>query len=184
MSAAALGPRRGLGLLAGLGGRASGRVRDELAAPARRVVLGGLDATLSGLDSALTSPLAQEVLDRILASAFADDLLDRIVSRIDDSPEAERLVGRVIDSRLVDVAMLQLLESEGLWTLVDQIARSPAVLEAVSSQGVGFANQMAGVVRDRSRMADDRLETLVRQVARRGRRADVPPPGAGPDQSP
>jgi hypothetical protein len=61
----------------------------------------------------------------------------------------------------------RLLESEDLWLLVDEVARSPSVTEAISHQGVGFAEQMAGVVRARSRTADARVERLARRVLRR-----------------
>jgi hypothetical protein len=150
---------------------------------ARGTVLSTVDASLSTLDAVLRSPLAQEVIDRVLASALAEDVLERLVGRAVDSPDAERLVGRVIDSRLVDMAMLQLLESDGLWVLVEQIAQSPAVTDAISQQGVGFADQMAGVVRDRSRIADDRLERLGRRLARRAPR-DAAPPGSAPAPGP
>jgi hypothetical protein len=85
-----------------------------------------------------------------------------------ESPQAERLVARVIESRLLDEAVTRLLESEELWLLVDEVARSPSVTEAISHQGVGFAEQMAGVMRDRSRTADARVERLARRLLRRG----------------
>jgi hypothetical protein len=117
LGAAALGPGREL---ARLGGRVA---RDALGAPARWALLSALDVALSTLDAAASSPVAEEALERIRASAVADDVLERLVARaVDspaaerlvgravDSPGAERLVGRVIDSRMLDAAMLQLLE--------------------------------------------------------------------------
>ena len=41
--------------------------------------------------------------------------------------------------------MLELLENDGLWVVVEEIAQSPAVTAAIGQQGVGFANQ-AGMV--------------------------------------
>ena len=164
-----------MGTLASLGAPAFRSVRHL----GGRTFLSALDAGLSTLDLALNSALAREAIDRILASPLAEDVLERLVGRAVDSPDAERLVGRVIDSRLVDAAVVQLLESDGLWVLVEQIARSPAVTAAISQQGVGFANQMAGVVRDRSRTADDQLEGIVRRLSRRARR-DSGPQDRGP----
>jgi hypothetical protein len=163
--------------------RFAGVGRRAAAAPARWAVLTAVDATLSVLDEVLASPLTQEVVDRILASPVSDAVLERLVGRAVDSPEAERLVGRLIDSRLVEAAMLDLLENEGLWILVAEIAQSPAVTAAISQQGVGFANQMAGVVRQRSLTADDRLEGFVRRLARRTPRT-VAPEGGEPAQAP
>jgi hypothetical protein len=109
--------------------------------------------------------LAEEIAARILEGPE----LERIVARVLDSPATERLVARVIDSRAVDEAVARLLESEDLWLLVDQIARSPAVTEAISHQGAGFADQVAGVVRGRSQSADDRVERVARRLLRRER---------------
>ena len=71
--------------------------------------------------------------------------------------------------------MARLLESEELWLLVDEIARSPAVTEAIGQQSIGFADQVAGAVRTRSFSADDRLEGAARRLLRRPRRVDTPP---------
>jgi hypothetical protein len=150
------------------------------AAATRWTVLSTLDATLAVADRTLGSPLAREAVARILTSPLLDDVLrrlalqaldspelERLVSEALDSPEAERLAGRVIDSRLIDVVVERLLVSDGLWVLVDEIAQSPSVTEAISHQGAGFANQIAGVARDRSRSADDRLEQLAARLASR-----------------
>jgi hypothetical protein len=96
-----------------------------------------------------------------------------------ESQAAERLVGRVIEGPLLDEAVARLLESEDLWLFIDVIARSPAVTDAISTQGLGFADQVAGVVRTRSLKADNRLETAVRGLVRRRRpQSDpvIPPP--------
>ena len=54
--------------------------------------------------------------------------------------------------------------------MVDEIARSPAVTEAITQQSLGFADQVAGGVRDRSRNADEVLERVARRALRRRRR--------------
>jgi hypothetical protein len=164
VGAAALGP------VWGLGRRADRRLRGALAEPAQRAFLSAFDVALEGFDAALRSQVAQVAFDRVLASAFADDFLDRVIARVADSPDVERLVLGFVDSRLVDAVLLQLLQSEGLWVLVEEVVQSPTVTSAISQQGVGFANQMAGVMRDRSRSADDRLERLARRFTRRAPR--------------
>jgi hypothetical protein len=153
--------------LAGVGRRAA-------AAPARWALLTTVDTTLFVVDDVLASPITKEAFERIVASPVVEDVLERLVARALDSPEAERLVGRLIDSRLVETAMLDLLENEGLWMLVEEIAQSPAVTAAIGQQGVGFANQMAGVVRQRSLSADDRIERFARRFARRAPRPGTP----------
>ncbi len=165
---AALG---GLGLhgaarVAGAGARMERRARDALGNAASRTALGALDALLE-------SRFADEALERMLASPG----MDRLSARAIESPAAERLVARVIQSPLLDEAVERLLESEDLWLLVDEIARSPAVTEAIGSQGLGFADQVADAVRTRSLRADDRLEHAARRLLRyrRTRAAEAQP---------
>lgn len=140
-------------------------VRDLVGMPLR--VTAGLAsrATLAAVDVALASRLAVEIVDRVLAS----EALEHVLA----SAQAAAVPQRVIDSRLIDEFVERLLESEELWVLVDEIARSPAVTEAIGTQGIGFADQVAGVVRDRSRTADARVERLARRLLRR--RPDAPP---------
>jgi hypothetical protein len=135
------------------------------------------------------APDIARLADRLLAAGIADDIAQRLVEgpelerivvaamespgaarlgdRILDSPQAEQLVARVIGSRLIDEAVARLLESKDLWLLVDEIARSPSVTAAISHQSVGFAEEMAGVVRDRSQKADARVERIARRLLRR-----------------
>jgi hypothetical protein len=163
LSAAALRPAVDVGRLA----------RHSFAGPARWTVLSALDAALSSLDAALTSPLAAEVGERIRTSAIAVDVLQPLLQRTIDSPEAERLMRNVVDSRVVSGLLNELPDNDELWALVDEIAQSPAVTEAISRQSLSFADQMAGVVRKRSLSADDRVERLARRLAHRRQRERV-----------
>jgi hypothetical protein len=122
-------------------------------------------------------------LERIVVAALESPGAERIADRVVDSPSAERLVARIIESRLLDEAVARLLESEELWILVDEIARSPAVTEAISHQGAGLADEVAGAVRERSLSADDRIERVARRLLRRrprDRPAVGPPSRARP----
>jgi hypothetical protein len=58
--------------------------------------------------------------------------------------------------------------------MVDEIAQSPVVSDAIAHQSLSFADEMAGEVRTRSRRIDDRLASAARRAF--GRR-----PEAGPD---
>jgi hypothetical protein len=114
-----------------------------------------------------------DLVDRTAARVLDGPEFDRVVDQALDSPAMERLVGRVIESKLLDEAVARLLESEELWLLVDEIARSPAVTEAITQQSLGFADQVAGGVRARSRSMDDWLERKARRALGRG-----PAPGS------
>jgi hypothetical protein len=85
-------------------------------------------------------------------------------------------VARVIESQLLDQAVERLLESDEMWMLVDEIAHSPAVTDAIAQQSMGFAEQVAGGVRTRSQSADTWIETRVRRVLGRRPTSGLPPP--------
>jgi len=171
-----------------MAGLAARQAQRALADPARWMVLSGLDAALAAADAAVTSSLARDAvgrvdLDRLVERVLDSPMLDPAVARVIDSRLLEGAVTRVLDGPLFDVVVARLLQSDGLWVLIDEIARSPAVTAAISQQGVGFANQVAGVARERSRNADDRLERLAARLTRRvarGASGPRPEPAPGP----
>jgi hypothetical protein len=123
-------------------------------------------------DGLLDDPQLEQLLGRTLDSEATERLLVRAL----DSEATERLLVRVLESRLVDEAVQRVLDGEELWLVVDEIAQSPAVTEAIGRQSLSFADQVAGQVRDRSRTADARLERAARRVLRRrdAARPDTP----------
>ena len=62
--------------------------------------------------------------------------------------------------------------------LVEEIADSPAVTAAISQQGFGFADQVGGDVRNRSRRTDNWLEHAARRLSR-GHATGPSPPSEG-----
>ena len=111
--------------------------------------------------------LAGDALDRVFDRLLAQGIADRLADRLLEGPELERVVTHALESRLLDTIVDRLLETRELWVLVEEIARSPAVTEAIGQQGVGFAGQVAGQVRVRSQGADARLERVARRLLRR-----------------
>jgi hypothetical protein len=100
------------------------------------------------------------------------------------------MLTRVIESRVVEETVARVMEdvatrlpqTEAMWTLVDEIAQSPAVTEAITQQGFGFADQVAEDLRERSRNADARLERVAWRLFRR--RTPGSRPGPGPGEAP
>jgi hypothetical protein len=124
------------------------------------------DGALSTLDALLVSSVAQEAVDRTLASGLTRRALDRAL----EGPLIERAAedfARHLESRPPDEAVAWLLAREELWTLVEAVVRSPAVTDAITRQSAGFADQVAGGMRARSRSADARLERAARRALRR-----------------
>ena len=129
--------------------------------------------TPEAIDELTTALLEGDALDQVLDRIEVSG--ERLVTRAIDSPATEKLVSGVIDSRLLDQVVTRLLESEELWLLVEEIARSPAVTEAITQQSLGFADIVADEVRQRSSNADAWLERAARRRARKWRAADEPP---------
>lgn len=128
------------------------------------------------LERVLTAAIESDRTQEALVAALGSEAVESLLSRLVASPGSERLVALVIDSPLLTDAITGLLESEELWILVDEIARSPSVTEAITHQGTGFVDQVADEVRDRSRGADAWLERTARRIGRR-RKGGAPSDG-------
>jgi hypothetical protein len=150
------------------------------------------EAALSALDATLASPFAEEAVDQALASGLArravgrvfegplidviaEDVVryavvERIVDRLLAEGIVEHTVSRILDGPEFQRVIGAVLESEELWLLVEEIAESPAVTDAVTQQSFGFADQVAGGMRARSRNADAWLERGARRALRKSPR--------------
>lgn len=133
---------------------------------------------LGALGGATRDRLA-EVADPALRSARLLEGRARAEAERRTHDAAIAAVAWAIDSGLVDEVVERLLASDALWRLVDEIAQSAAVTEAIARQGVGFADEVAGGVRVRSRRADALLERAARRALRR-RPAEGPAAPAAP----
>lgn len=173
--------------------RLAGRAQDSAFSSAERLLL-------AAVDHAVATRLPEQIVDRLLAAGLTERVAERVLTdpelerrvvaliespqtgrlldRALDSEASERLVAQVLESRLMDVTVARVLASEELWTMVEEIARSPAVTEAIAHQGVGFADQVAEEVGTRSRHADAWLERVAHRMLGRPLPAE-PPPGTG-----
>jgi len=87
------------------------------------------------------------------------------------TPDLERMLDRAFDGPLPDVVVKRMvdhvLESGELDRVVEHVAASPAVREAVAKQTASFGDEIAGRVRVRTAAADDLLEGWARALVRR-----------------
>jgi hypothetical protein len=149
--------------------RAGGTLGAAVVRPVAREVS---DAAVAGLDAVLDSRLAAEMVERVAASPLAGRALRAalegpLVEALARDLVRYRVADRLLSEELAEQTTARVLESEELWLLVEEIARSPAVTEAIARQSVGFADQVAGGVRARSRSADAWLELRARRILRR-----------------
>jgi hypothetical protein len=143
-----------------------------------------VDRAMSGrlVDIVARDLVRYDVLER-LAGQLAPEL-ERIVEKALETPGVERMLTQIVESRAVrdavarvaDDAVERLRTSDAMWTLIDDIAQSPVVTEAIAQQGYGFADQVGEQVRERSRHADARLERVAQRLLRRRPQAGGPEP--------
>jgi hypothetical protein len=129
-------------------------------------------ATTRLVDELLARGVADQVAERILCGPELERILEgeameRFAERLLDSPAAERLIAHVFDSNLLDAAVTRVLASAQLWHVVEEVAGSPAVADAISRQGTGFADQVVDEVGERSRKADALLERAAHRIFHR-----------------
>ena len=131
--------------------------RAVLRSPPGAAVRNDLRTLIEALDAAGRRDLerARARLGRTL-----DDSIDRAIDELLDSPRSKR-------------AVEQILESDQLWVLVDRIANSAEVLDAITSTSVG--------PRRRGRRPGAPADGGRRRRRRANRQAAAPPgaPGAG-----
>jgi len=114
--------------------------------------------------------LDSQLFQSLLADALDSEQVQTALTRALETEGAEHVVDTLFESGLVDEFVDRLLTSKALWRLVDEIAASPAVTAAVTQQSLGFADQVGGELRSRSRHADD----WILQKARHDRNGDRP----------
>jgi hypothetical protein len=159
-----------------IGSRAAGAVLRPIADLAGVAVDAGLELQRHAVERVLDS----SELERLVVGVFDNPELERLVGAVFDNPRVQAAITKALDSegakQLVDSffasslfedVITRLLESKPLWVLVEEIADSPSVTAAVTGQGLGFADQVGGEVRDRSREADDWLERAAHRLRRR-----------------
>lgn len=123
--------------------------------------------------AALTDAGGRLALD-ILDAALAGDAVDRVLERIEAAGVAQRIAERILEDGIAEQIVALLLESEELWVLVDEIARSPSVTEAITHQSAGFVDQITDTVRDRSRDADSWVQGAARRFRSRRKSGGSP----------
>jgi hypothetical protein len=83
--------------------------------------------------------------------------------------DLERTIASIMESRLIDELTDRLLHSPEMDRIVEYIATSPQVMEAVSRHTQSLAEEMVSDVRRRSQSVDDLAERTVRGWLRRPR---------------
>ena len=121
--------------VASVGGRAAGTALRPVTGMAHAAVGAGMRAQRRAADRVLDSGEPERLLTGLLNDPRVHTMLQRTL----ESTGVNQLIDEFFDSGLFDHFLVRLTASDGLWRLVDEIAQSPAVLAAVSEQGLGSA---------------------------------------------
>ena len=123
-------------------------------------------ATEEAIVRAVESPAVERALARVLRGPIVTEAVGDAVA----SPEVEAALVEALDSELVDRIWDKLLASDEVQRLVERIAEAPEVRSAITSQGVGFLDDIRRQIRKAARRLDDVVERVARGVFRRGPR--------------
>src|SRR5215208_5910797 len=148
-----------------LGGGARGARRVAQVAGVDRAVEAAAEEAIV---RALESPAVERAVVRVLQGPAVEEAMRGAL----DSPAVERALIEAIDSQLVDKVWQRVLASDEAQRLVERIAQAPEVRTAITSQGVGFLDDIRREIGKVARRIDEGVERIVRRVFGRKRRAE------------
>jgi uncharacterized RDD family membrane protein YckC len=148
-----------------LGGGARGAQRVAQATGVDRAVE---VATEEAIVRAVESPAVERAVARVLDGPAVEEAMRRAL----DSPAVERALIDAVDSKLVDSVWQRVLASDEAQKLVERIAQAPEVRAAITSQGVGFLDDIRREIGKVARRIDDGIERILRRLTFRARRRE------------
>jgi hypothetical protein len=154
--------------------RLAGVIEDVLASPE---VARTIDRVLAGAlpDAVVRSLLAHRLPERVAGELAASVDLDVAVTAVLDRDSTHQLVQAVLASpgfdRLLVQATDRALTGPEMQRIVQHVAGSPEVREALTRQSTSLAEEMVASVRTRAESLDDAAERTVRGWLRRPRPA-------------
>ncbi|MFL5892967.1 MAG: RDD family protein [Solirubrobacterales bacterium] len=148
-----------------LGGGARGARRMAQAAGVNRAVE---VAAEEAIVTALQSPAVERAVVRVLQGPAVEEAMRGAL----ESPAVERALIDAVDSQLLDKVWQRVLASDEAQKLVERIAEAPEVRAAITSQGVGFLDDIRREIGKVARRIDGGIERVVRRVFRRAQRSE------------
>lgn len=123
----------------------------------------GSDAVEQSIDRLLASP----AIERLIQTALSGPLVDALSRELVRQKVVERITVTLIEAGAFEPIVDAFLARPELWELVEEIAQSPAVSDAIRQQSFGFADEVGDEVRGRSRSADALLARAAQRLTRR-----------------
>jgi len=130
---------------------------------AARVLRGPLETAVEDL---LSAPEVGRILDRALSGPLPEELarsmarhqvLDRVVRKLAVDGELERLLDAALASPRTRTLLDQALASDQMRHVVERVAGGPEIRAALAVQSAGFADEVAGGLRETAADLDGRV---------------------------
>lgn len=129
----------------------------------------------SAAEDVLSAPELARIVDRALAGPLPEDLarslvrhrvLERVVRELAESGELQRLVEQALSSPETVELTDKVLASDEMQHALRSVASSEALRDAVARQSLGFADEVAGAVRNSAAALDDVTARPFRRLPR------------------
>jgi hypothetical protein len=133
----------------------------------RRAASAGADRAADALVVLLERALATPQAERAVRALVEGPLVDVAVRSAVEAQLVEHVAAELERSGEIDRIVAGVLRSEELWLVVEEIVKSPTVTQAISRQGMSFADQVGDEIGERTRRADDRLDRFARRLLHR-----------------
>jgi uncharacterized RDD family membrane protein YckC len=142
---------------------AAGRLAFFPARVAARASRGPLEAAadehlVPELSRLIDRALAQSLPEELVQSLVEHRVFERMAAELAESGALDRLVENALASPRSEELTDRIVNSEEMRRAIRQIVASPEVREAVTQQTRGFGDELAAVIRGRTRRLDNRID--------------------------
>ena len=142
---------------------AAGRLAFFPARVAARASRGPLEAAadehlVPELSRLIDLALAQSLPEELVHSIVEHNVLERMAKEFAESGALDRTVENALASPRTNELVDRIVNSEEMRRAIREIVASREVREAITQQTTGFADELAGDIRQRARRLDDRLD--------------------------
>jgi uncharacterized RDD family membrane protein YckC len=144
-------------------GEAIGEATVFPARVAARVLRGPLETAVEDL---LSAPEVGRILDRALSGPLPEELalslarhrvVERVIRKLAANGELDRLLDGALESPRTFALLDQVLASDEFREVLERVMAGPEVKAALTAQSVGFADELAGGLRDATARLDQRI---------------------------
>jgi uncharacterized RDD family membrane protein YckC len=133
----------------------------------------GVDrAVQSAAEEAMVAAVESDAVERALVRVLQGPLVEEAVNGALESEAVKRALVDALDSEIVDEVWRRMLASEEAQRLVERIAEAPEIRAAISTQSVGFVEDIGHTIGNTTRRLDGGIERVARKLTLRAPRGE------------